>query len=75
LAAKVKKAESMVPALTAQMQARCSPGDSRSRPKIHKPMNVDSRKKATSPSMARGAPKMFPTKIEYCDQFMPNWNS
>ena len=44
-------------------------------PKIHKPMNVDSRKNAARPSIASGAPKMSPTKREYCDQFMPNWNS
>ncbi len=25
--------------------------------------------------MASGAPKMSPTKREYADQFMPNWNS
>ena len=25
--------------------------------------------------MASGAPKMSPTKREYSDQFMPNWNS
>ena len=38
-------------------------------------MKVDSKKKATSASSARGAPKMSPKKREYSDQFMPNWNS
>ena len=38
-------------------------------------MNVDSRKKASSPSIASGAPNTSPTKREYSDQFMPNWNS
>jgi hypothetical protein len=32
-------------------------------PKIHRPRNVDSRKNASSPSMARGAPKMSPTNV------------
>ena len=33
----------------------------RSQPKKNRPMKVDSRKKAISPSMASGAPKMSPT--------------
>ncbi len=65
----------MVPALVSHMVARCRPGDSRLRPKIHSPTKVDSRKKANRPSMARGAPKMLPTKIEYADQLRPNSNS
>jgi len=36
---------------------------------------VDSKKKASRASMASGTPKMSPTKREYSDQFMPNWNS
>ncbi len=44
-------------------------------PKIHSPTNVDSTKNAASPSMASGAPNTSPTKREYVDQFMPNWNS
>ncbi len=32
-------------------------------------------KKAISASRASGAPKMSPTKREYSDQFIPNWNS
>ncbi len=39
------------------------------------PMKVDSRKNASSASIASGAPKTSPTKREYSDQFMPNWNS
>jgi hypothetical protein len=38
-------------------------------------MNVDSRKKAASPSMASGAPETSPTWRESSLQFMPNWNS
>jgi hypothetical protein len=30
---------------------------------------------AASPSIASGAPNTPPTKFEYSDQFMPNWNS
>ena len=36
---------------------------------------MDSRKKARSASIASGAPKTSPTKREYSDQFIPNWNS
>ncbi len=57
------------------MASRCSFFGSRSQPKIHMPMKVDSRKKASSAFSASGAPKMSPTKREYSDQFMPNWNS
>ena len=38
-------------------------------------MKVASKKKAISPSKASGAPNTSPTKREYDDQFMPNWNS
>ena len=68
-------ADSAVPNETSQIVIRCRRGDSRPRPKIQRPMKVDSRKNAASPSIASGAPKMSPTKREYCDQFMPNWNS
>ena len=44
-------------------------------PKIQRPMKTDSRKNAMVASMARGAPKMSPTYLEYSAQFMPNWNS
>ncbi len=74
-AARMKYALIVVPAAASQIVARCSRGLSRPRPKIHRPRNVDSRKNAISPSIASGAPKMSPTKREYTDQFMPNWNS
>ena len=57
------------------MDARCSFFGSLSQPKIHTPMNDASRKNARRPSSASGAPKTSPTKREYSDQFMPNWNS
>ena len=60
----MKAAERMVPRLASQIEARCTLGDTRPRPKIHTPRNVDSMKKARRPSMASGAPKMLPTKTE-----------
>ena len=60
---------------TSQIASRCTRLESLSQPKIHMPRKVDSRKKASSASIASGAPKMSPTKREYSDQFMPNWNS
>ena len=57
-------AESIVPAATSQMHARCTRLGSRSQPKIHSPRNVDSRKNAARPSIASGAPNTSPTKRE-----------
>ena len=57
----MKAADSMVPAATSQMQARWTRLGSRSQPKIHRPRNVDSKKKAARPSMASGAPNTAPT--------------
>ena len=59
----------------ARSQARCAFFGSLSQPKIQSPRKVDSRKKASSASIASGAPKTSPTKREYSDQFIPNWNS
>ena len=64
-----------MPIATAQMVARWRPRGSLSQPKIQSPMNVASKKNASRPSSASGAPKTSPTKREYSDQFMPNWNS
>ena len=60
----MKAADRVVPRLTSQIEARWSLGESRSRPKIQRPMKVDSMKNASSASMASGAPKMLPTKVE-----------
>ena len=68
-------AESIVPAETAQMHARCTRLGRRSQPNSHSPRNVDSRKNARMPSIASGAPNTPPTNLEYVDQFIPNWNS
>ena len=68
-------AESTVPSATSQMVARWTPFGRRPQPKIHRPRKVDSRKNAASPSIASGAPNTSPTKREYDDHAMPNWNS
>ena len=64
LAARMKYADSTVPMCTSHMQPACSLGGSRSQPKIHRPRNVDSRKNASRPSIASGAPNTSPTKRE-----------
>ena len=75
LALMMKNADMFTAIATIQMQARCTARGNRVQPKIHSPMKVDSKKKATRPSIASGAPKMSPTNREYSLQFMPNWNS
>ena len=75
LAAMMKNADMFTAMATTQMHARCTSRGSRVQPKIHSPMNVDSKKNATRPSIASGAPKTSPTNREYSLQFMPNWNS
>ena len=60
----MKYALRRVPIAAAQMQARCTRRGSRSQPKIHSPRNVDSRKNASSASIASGAPKTSPTNRE-----------
>ena len=74
-ATRMKYVENHVPTTAIQSVARCSRGDRMSRPKIHNPRNVASRKNAASPSIANGAPNTCPTNFEYSDQFIPNWNS
>ncbi len=60
----MKYADSRVPIETIHMQARWIFLGSLSQPKIHRPMKVDSKKKAISASKASGAPKTSPTKRE-----------
>src|SRR6478609_9300350 len=60
----MKNADSIVPMDTSQIAAQCRRGESLSHPKIHSPRNVDSRKNASSASMASGAPKTSPTNRE-----------
>ncbi len=68
-------ADSEAPTATAQIVTRWTRRGSRPQPKSHRPRKTDSRKKAANPSIASGAPNTSPTKREYTDQFMPNWNS
>ena len=56
----MNSADSMDAPATNQMQVRCSFFERRSHPKIQIPKKVDSKKKATRPSMARGPPKILP---------------
>ena len=64
LAAMMKAAESIVAPATSQMHVRCAFFERRFQPKIQMPRNVDSKKKAARPSMARGPPKTLPTRRE-----------
>ena len=64
LAARMKYAENSVPRCTSHMHDACTARGSRSQPKIHRPRKVDSRKNASRPSTASGAPKTSPTKRE-----------
>ncbi len=57
----MKYADSMVPMLTSQMEARCTLGETRPLPNIQMPRKVDSRKNARRASTASGAPKTLPT--------------
>jgi hypothetical protein len=63
------------PIATSQIAARWASFGSLSQPKIQRPSKVDSRKNASSASIASGAPNTSPTKREYSDQFIPNGNS
>jgi hypothetical protein len=74
-AAMMKYADRLTPIAAIQMAARWIALGNRPHPKIQRPRKVDSRKKATRPSRASGAPKTSPTNREYSDQFIPNWNS
>jgi len=69
---KIHRAEGIVPIETNHMQAKWIPFENRSDPNTYIPIKFDSRKKASSTSMASGAPKTSPTKREKSDQFMPN---
>jgi hypothetical protein len=60
----MKNADTTLPRLTTQIDSVCTSGGRRLRPNSHSPMNVDSRKNASRPSMASGAPKMLPTNTE-----------
>src|SRR5690554_3951901 len=61
LATRIQNAERVAPSVTSQVDAKCIFLLTRSQPKNMIEINVASRKKATIPSMARGAPKISPT--------------
>ena len=63
-AERMKYADRTVPMWTIHIVAACSFSGRRPHPKIHRPRNTDSRKNASSASMASGAPKMSPTNRE-----------
>ena len=58
---RIHSAERLEPSATSPVTTRCAIFESRSQPKKNRPTKVDSRKKAMSPSIASGAPKMSPT--------------
>lgn len=61
LASRIQRAERLVASATIQMETAWKVFDTLSQPKIHTPMNTDSRKNARVASMASGAPKISPT--------------
>ena len=61
LATRIHRADRLVPRATRKVTSRWVTGRSLSQPKNIRPTKVASRKKAISPSMASGAPKMSPT--------------
>ncbi|MNR29462.1 hypothetical protein D3C85_1468510 [compost metagenome] len=61
LAARIHRADRLVPRATMKVTNRWAWGFSLSQPKNIRPTKVASMKKAISPSIASGAPKMSPT--------------
>ncbi len=61
LAIRIHSAERLVPIAMSSVTSRWRWRDNRSQPKKNRPMKVDSRKNAMSPSIASGVPKMSPT--------------
>ena len=57
----MKAADPAAPIATTQIVARWTRLERRPHPNSQRPRNVDSRKKAASPSIANGAPKTSPT--------------
>ena len=71
----MKYALTIEPSTAAHSAARCSFFGIRPQPKIHRPRNVDSRKNASSASIASSEPNTSPTNRAYALQARPNWNS
>ena len=64
LATRIHQAEMVAPRPVSHVEARWKPRLTFFQPKYITATNVDSMKKATMPSMAKGAPKMSPTNHE-----------
>ena len=64
LATNIHQAEMVAPIPVSHVDARWKPGETFFHPKNITATNVLSIKKATMPSMAKGAPKMSPTNHE-----------
>src|SRR5690625_3873752 len=75
LAVKIQKADNTDPNETSHTEARWSFLPRRFHPNTQIPRKVDSIKKASSAAIASEGPNTAPTKREYDDQFIPNWNS
>jgi hypothetical protein len=67
--------DKLEPKNNSHVTIKCFSLDSLSHPKKNNPIKVPSKKNANNPSIAKGAPKISPTKRLYEDQFIPNWNS
>ena len=61
LATRIQSAESLLPSARSQVVARCCTLVRRFYPKKKRPTKAASRKKATIPSIASGAPNTSPT--------------
>ncbi len=64
LATRIHSAERLAPIAVSHVAARWNPGLTLFHPKNITAIKVDSRKNATMPSIAKGAPKMSPTNHE-----------
>ena len=64
LATRIHQALMVAPKPVSQVDAKWKPGETFFQPKYITATKVDSMKKATTPSMASGAPKMSPTNHE-----------
>src|SRR5699024_24237 len=69
---KIQKEDRIVPIETSQIERRWTFFGRRFHPKTQIPINVDSIKKASNPSIASNGPKTSPTKREYVDQLILN---
>src|ERR1035437_228901 len=71
----IQKPDKCPPIKTSKADSQYTPFDTLFLPNTNTPIKTDSRKNATTPSIARMGPKMSPTILEYDDQLLPNENS